>query len=439
MVTLRAVWILVGMVMVYLSAFRVEALESSPLLPEADGLIHLGVASCASSVCHGKTTQQDTTAVLQNEYTTWTQHDRHARAYKTLLSDDSKNMAALLGIGPAHEAKVCLDCHTDNVTDGLRGRRFQRSDGVGCEACHGGAEKWIKTHTEPNATHGSNIASGLYPADVPEHRANLCMSCHLGTENKMATHDIMGAGHPRLSFELDTFSIIQPQHYAVDDDYLDRKRGYSGLNVWLTGQLLAADHWLSLIQSPKFKGDGLFPEISFYDCHACHHGMSDERNQSGLVGKPGDLRINDAYLQTMEAIITVIASDQKGQWRVEAEAFLKAGHRDKEELISASERLRVVLVAMLPKVRDGVSNAQQKQLLSELTLLGSQRRMLDYSSSEQVVMGISVIVDSLKLNDRLGTQVDRLYDALGREDSFKPQTYQNALREFRAKVKALSL
>jgi len=33
----------------------------------------------------------------------------------------------------------------------------------------------------------------------------------------------MGAGHSRLAFELDTFTILQPAHFRVDEDYIERK------------------------------------------------------------------------------------------------------------------------------------------------------------------------------------------------------------------------
>mgnify|MGYP000500502884 FL=1 len=194
----------------------------------------------------------------------------------------------------------------------------------------------------------------MYPTESPAARADLCVSCHVGNEKKWATHDIMGAGHPRLSFELDTFTVIQPAHYRVDKDYIKRKEDYSGLKIWLVGQIMVADHWLSLILSERFTGEGLFPEISFYDCHACHHGMSDERKQSGLVSHPGDLRLNDAYLQIIEIIISVISPQDKASWQSNAEAFIQAGHRDKVALIQLSQTLRATLETLKPKIEKEV-------------------------------------------------------------------------------------
>ncbi len=73
----------------------------------------------------------------------------------------------------------------------------------------------------------------MYPTEQPAARAALCVSCHLGADDRFATHEIMGAGHPRLSFELDAFSTNQPAHYIVDADYVRRKGAIEGFNLWL--------------------------------------------------------------------------------------------------------------------------------------------------------------------------------------------------------------
>ena len=52
-----------------------------------------------------------------------------------------------LGLPNAHEADLCLDCHADNVPTAMRGPEFDITDGVGCEACHGGSETWAALHT----------------------------------------------------------------------------------------------------------------------------------------------------------------------------------------------------------------------------------------------------------------------------------------------------
>src|SRR5579862_5524257 len=132
----------------------------------AAGYKHLGVGSCASSVCHGKSKAQQGRDVALNEYTIWSSPDDfHSKAYRTLSSPRSQAIAAKLGLASAATAPICLDCHADNVPAAQRGPKFQLSDGVSCEACHGGAERWIETHTQKSVAHRDNVARGMYPSE----------------------------------------------------------------------------------------------------------------------------------------------------------------------------------------------------------------------------------------------------------------------------------
>ena len=266
---------------------------------------HLGVATCATSVCHGKLAPQPGKNVALNEYRTWTQEDRHAQAYRTLELAESKRIAANLGLPSATTAKICLDCHADNVPSDKRGPKFQLSDGIGCEACHGGSEKWIESHAAESATHKDNVARGMYPTEQPLKRAQLCLGCHLGTKDRFATHAIMGAGHPRLSFELEAYTTNQPAHYIVDADYDQRKGRIEGMNLWLTGQIESARRMLTLLQTNMFHGGGMFPELAFYDCHSCHHPMDKIRwnaQRAGAGIKPGTLRLQTQNLIVLQAV-----------------------------------------------------------------------------------------------------------------------------------------
>ena len=108
----------------YLIALLVLAAPAMAELPENDAYKHMGVATCASSQCHGSAVPRDGSNVLQNEYVTWTQSDPHSRAYDTLSNELSLAMARRLGLGSASTAGICLDCHADNVPAGRRGEKF---------------------------------------------------------------------------------------------------------------------------------------------------------------------------------------------------------------------------------------------------------------------------------------------------------------------------
>ncbi|HVK99946.1 MAG TPA: multiheme c-type cytochrome [Dongiaceae bacterium] len=395
-------------------------------LPQEAPATHLGVASCASGVCHGVVAPKTDSNILQNEYRTWTQHDMHARAYKVLMNDESKKIAQKLGLPNAHEAKICLDCHADNVGDGKRGRRFQISDGIGCEACHGGAEQWIKSHTEPGVTHEANLKAGMYPTEDPHARAQLCLSCHLGTKDKLATHEIMGAGHPRLSFELDTFTVLQPEHYVKDDDYRKRKPDISSPQIWATGQISAAQRTLELLASSRFHSGGLFPEISFYDCHSCHHPMNDVRWQNGEGLKPGALRLNDAYLQMSGLLVSELLPAKTSTWRDGTRALQQAGSQSPDAVKKHAQALLQQVPDILARFRQVQTPAEQKALLRRLLGDAQKGAFHDYAGAEQLVMGCSVLFSSLKLDDTLRTTLDNLYQVLDDEHRFQPERLRAA-------------
>src|SRR5215210_1078335 len=77
---------------------------------------YVGVASCVNSGCHGSTQPLNATHILQNEYYTWLNNDRHAQAYNVLYNDLSARIVKNMRLRKrAYEESLCLDCHSTNV------------------------------------------------------------------------------------------------------------------------------------------------------------------------------------------------------------------------------------------------------------------------------------------------------------------------------------
>jgi len=200
-----------------------------------DDAKHLGVASCASSTCHGRVSTADDSPIALNEYFVWSKYDRHSEAYDVLENKHSRRIAANMGIEDAASAPECLTCHTDYVPAEQRGEQFHLSDGIGCEACHGGAEQWIDSHYGPDSSHEENLEHGMQPTEEPLFQARMCQSCHLGDTQRFVSHEMMAAGHPRLRFELDTWLANMPAHHVEDADYRRRKGAISHAERWAAG------------------------------------------------------------------------------------------------------------------------------------------------------------------------------------------------------------
>ncbi len=401
-------------------------------VPPIDADVHLGVASCASSVCHGKLSEQENENVWLNEFRIWSNEDRHSRAYKTLLNEDSKRIARNLGLASAHTADICLDCHADNVVADKRGEKFQITDGVGCEACHGGSAQWIESHTEENATHADNLAKNMYPTEDPVLRAALCLKCHMGNEDQFTTHKIMGAGHPRLSFELEAFTANQPAHYAVDDDYIARKRPVVGFNLWLSGQLAAADNYLQLLQGKRLQDTGITPEFSLYDCHSCHHSMDDirwseQRRAQGL--QPGQLRLQDHHLLMLKAVAKVLNDDERQALQSAIVDLLKAG----QSSYSATRTRAQALQSWLQErgavwLERNYGAAEMRAIRKTLAQYGASGELNDFSAAEQAFLGIENL--SLNLGDADAQQqvLDNLFDTVESDKTYSPAKFRAASR-----------
>lgn len=408
---------------------------ASAQLPQHSTAIHEGVATCAASQCHGSAAPREGSNVMQNEYVTWTQNDPHARAYETLANDLSRSIAARLGLPSAQTAGVCLDCHADNVSADKRGERFQLTDGVGCEACHGGAGTWLATHHNvPAVTHEDNVAAGLYETDDPGRRAELCLSCHLGTRDKFATHRIMAAGHPRLSFELDTFTELwrtagrQP-HYRVDEDYRARKSAERHSYTWAVGVLAESRQRLALLLDPQFAGNAMFPELGLYDCHACHRTMKSVQwrrlPRHGDAG-PGVPFVNDGALLMSLAIARAVAPGSADELQVALTGLHVAGASSVVEIRAAARQLDNLLRTIESGVSPEAIGNRGDALLREILASAATGNFLDYASAEQAFMAVQML--AIELNDTaLETALDALAKSLEDDERYQPQQFARLL------------
>lgn len=252
----------------------------------------IGAGSCSATACHGSIHPLGGSSVRRDEHTTWIADDPHARAFAVLRGPVSERIARNLGaMGasayvPAQEDPRCLACHTTPRTPAdLAATAWQNEDGVGCEACHGAAGSWIGPHTVAGwsrqfSPSRKEAEFGLTATKVLSRRAEVCAGCHVGRRgdpsgvlDRDMNHDLIAAGHPRLSFEFSAYQANQPPHWVEKDanaaaDFPAR--------AWLIGQAVAAKAAADLLAGRLEDPAAPWPEFAEYDCHACHHSLADQ-------------------------------------------------------------------------------------------------------------------------------------------------------------------
>jgi hypothetical protein len=411
---------------------------AAPALPWAGEHKHLGAATCGGSNCHGASKPAAGSHVRQDEYFLWERKDAHSNAYKLLLTDAGKRMAANLGLKAAHEEPACLTCHADYVPEKLRASRYQLGDGIACEGCHGGAEQWNRQHVAPGATHAGNVAAGMVPLEDPAARARVCLHCHLGSAEKPIDHRIMGAGHPPLSFELDTFTAIQPAHFDADADYRQRKGIPGSLRTWAIGQAVAAEFFLDGLLSSRFKQAGAFPELVFFDCNACHHAVRPTRWHASVAALgPGEVRLADANLAMAGHVIAAVLPEQAAEWSRALGALHEATRTSVAQVKDVAGRMRRIATdAAAAAASRPLARAQALALLDRVVTQGERKALADCTTAEQTVYAIGVVNEFLKADAAAFRGLEAPYNAAVdtvncRRGDFNVKGFQDSLRKVR--------
>jgi hypothetical protein len=259
------------------------------------------------------------------------------------------------------------------------------------------------------------------------------------------THRIMGAGHPPLPFELDTFTAIQPAHFVVSPSYAERKGRPNDIQIWAAGLASNVKLRMDLVLDPSRAPKGVDFELSLFDCQSCHHSMRELqwRARSTTALPPGRIKLYDA---TAVMLIVVGARVAPEPAKVLADHLLAlhsatgeswdAVKREAAAVRDATNTLIPVLAAHDFTKDDA---AALGHAVASSALDGGDA---DYSGAQQQVMALESIVAAMKqlgfvddkqlaaLNEALGA----LYTAVSDDQKFRPDNYVEAVRAFNARL-----
>jgi hypothetical protein len=129
--------------------------------------VFVGAAKCA--MCHKKPEQGE-------QYLKW-QNSKHAKAFATLATPEAKEVGKKLGVEDPQKDAKCLKCHVTGyaAAAALKGPKYDPTEGVGCESCHGAGNDYSKKSVKEGI-----MAGTVDPASVgllkPDQKT--CEGCH---------------------------------------------------------------------------------------------------------------------------------------------------------------------------------------------------------------------------------------------------------------------
>ncbi|MEM9062355.1 MAG: cytochrome c family protein [Pseudomonadota bacterium] len=398
-----------------------------------------GAASCTQAGCHELTAPAVDSNVDRNEYAIWSQGP-HSKSYLVLLSDQANRIARNMGVGTPTSAGLCLDCHTTNAPAGQHGALYNVEEGVSCESCHGASGIWLDTHHDLDVTIEELRDQGLRPTHDPIRRAAICLDCHFGASDQFAGHRLLAAGHPRVSFELDSYTEINA-HHTVDEDYVERKSNIDGVRVWAVGQAMATERRMSLLADPQTGTLGFFPEMAFFDCHGCHAPMSVKRKAS--VNKRGQPKFDDAHMKMLRIAMSFAEPGLGDQISGDIRRLHAAASQNRGAVVAAAKQMQATAQRAVESLATrSFDGAEMREILGVLANNGASGQFSDYATAEQTALVIDSTLAAL-INgehisdadyDRLSAVLDEVFSTVESDDRYSAGQFTSAMRSFQASL-----
>lgn len=391
-----------------------------------------GVASCANSGCHGSTLPLQSSRVLQNEYYTWLNSDRHARAYNVLFNALSARIVRNMHLKKkAYQETLCLDCHSTNVPASKVAGRIDPEDGVQCETCHGPAGGWRGEHTEAGWTHEQSVARGMIDLRDLRVRAHGCDRCHLGSADKDVDHELIASGHPLLSFELDNYTETMPAHWTP------RKETH-GVPAWAVGQAMAFRDSLANL-ARHARGDK-WPEFSDMSCANCHHALegSTWRQERGWTGRAGLPAWSPKQWAVLRLVVDRAAPSARAQLddAVRTVAARVARMNDPSGVATAAEAAKRSIETALPRITAlSWRDADVRTMMRTIT--ADDAVTYDLQTAQQAALALQSLAAALTRNNpallksAMTEALDALFAEVQTKDRYEPARFAQKLAALR--------
>jgi hypothetical protein len=405
--------------------------QTPPAIPPTPAGQYIGVGSCVNSGCHGSTEPLNASKVLQNEFYTWLNRDRHAGAYNVLLSDRSARIARNMRLkNKAWQENVCLDCHTTNVPAANVSGVIDPEDGIQCEMCHGAASGWRAGHTEEGWTHEMSIGAGMIDLRSPANRGAVCVACHVGNGKKKVDHELIASGHPILAFELDNYTESMPPHWTPSRDT-------HGVRAWAVGQVVKFRQSLDNLSRHARGEDG--PEFSDMSCSNCHHDLKNSgwRQERGWPDRAGLPAWSPQHWAMLRLLIGRISAESRDELDPLVRQIARGVARmnDPSGVAANAERARKIADALVPKV--DAMRWSDSDIRAFMTTIAGETPA-DVHTAEQSALALQSLSSALTrrnprlLRSAMVKSIDALFDDVRDRDAYDPARFAAKLAAVKA-------
>jgi hypothetical protein len=411
------------------AAMAAPAAQNAPVQAQ-----YTGPGSCSSTACHGSVQPRSDTRVWQNEYSIWVVQDKHAKAFNVLSNPQSLRIAKNLGLEQKPEAaKQCLACHALDVAPSQRARTFDLTDGVSCESCHGPAAGWLGEHTRRDWTHAQSVQRGMYDTKDIVKRQENCLSCHLGAADQQVNHELLAAGHPVLTFELDSYTAVMPRHWKEPLD----KDPWRGVRDWSVGQAIELRE--AMAQLARRTRTGEWPEYAELDCYSCHHALTRPedswRQQAGYQGRrPGTPPWDPAQY----AVLRLVASETGDAFDSDVKrvaALMSQLSPDKDKVNAAATQAAQSMGAVVQRLKSmpydrAITLRQLRKISAEAGPLSA----MGERTAEQTVMAMDSLFVAYSANEHPANEaqvkaaITALFQQLETPSAYNPSRFAEGVR-----------
>jgi hypothetical protein len=389
-----------------------------------------GAGGCAASSCHGSIQPKTVTRVPQNEYSIWAGQDKHSRAYQVLSNPVSVRIGKILRLEhrPA-QAPRCLACHTLAIPPEQRAQTFDITDGVSCESCHGPASGWLGQHTIKDWPHERSVKElGMLDMRDLVERSERCLTCHLGTPEKFVDHELIAAGHPDLTFELNLFSAVEPRHWKESEGV-----AWRGVQTWAVGEAVQLREGLDRLA--RRAHSNTWPEYSELDCFACHHALT-KPDESWRLTTEGYFHDRTVGVPAWNASRYSVFRFALHELNADAEARLSAdvtkltsllgvlsGNRD--DIASTAQRASAIAAQLAGQLNSKPYDAVYTvRVMRDIAANGEPISVQGQRAAEQAAMALDSLFVAYKQNvsvaneRELRTAIDQLFEQLDNPSAY---------------------